>query len=470
MDSCTALADRLRQAWRRRPDGWARQRRYVLAALLGSLAVWTLALTAVVVWPRSWTVTSSLILPGSDNDARIDLKEVGQAYATPRSTYDSKSMDPRVNYKEILLGPNVIDAAAAAVKMDPDRFGTPRIKLIDQSSVIELQVSAPSAALALAKSQALHAAFQERLTALRRDEMLQRERAIEQAIQASRGKLEGARTELTAFKVGSQIVTDQQLNEMALAITSLERKRIELGQQLSHESGRAASLGQQLGISARLAGWTLTLQGDAVFGEHHKQYATTSALVADQAHKWDEQHPKVREAGALRDGAFAAMLARARRVLGAQVDAETLRGMAFVLQDRSREQLLRDLVSAQAAADAARAELGEIDRQQQQLRERLPALARQASELDDLQRKLRFSEAVFTNAIGKTDVGGSNVFSSYPMVQSLVAPSLPKRPSSPRSSYVAAGALLASLLLTLGLSLAWLRQKAPARGAAGGVA
>ena len=85
--------------------------------------------------------------------------------------------------------------------------------------------------------------------------------------------------------------------------------------------------------------------------------STASARVADQAHKWDEQHPKVRESAGQRDGAFAAMLARARRVLGTQVDAETLRGMAFVLQDRSREQLLRDLVSAQSAADAARAEL-----------------------------------------------------------------------------------------------------------------
>ena len=139
--------------------------------------------------------------------------------------------------------------------------------------------------------------------------------------------------------------------------------------------------------------------------------------------------------------------------------AAIVQGMALVLQDRGREPLLRDLVSAQAAADAAHAELSQIARQQRELREQLPALARQASTLDDLQRRLRFSEAVFTNAIGKTDVGGSNVFSSYPMVQTLVAPALPKKPSAPRAGYIAAGALGASILLTLGLSLAWLRQK-----------
>ena len=457
--AAAALVEWLRDAWQHRPDGRPRMRRYVLAALLGSLAIWTLALSVVVLWPRQWTVTSSLILPGSDNDARIDLKEVGQAYATPRSTYDSKSLDPRVNYKQILLSPNVLEAAAATLDIEPERVGEPRIKLIDQSSVVELRVSASTAELALAKSQALHVAFQDRLTQLRRDEVLQRERAIEQAIEASRRKLETARTELTALKVGSQIVTDQQLGEMALAITSLERRHIELGQQLSRERGRTSSLVQQLGVSALAAGRTLTLQGDAVFGEHHKQFAAASALVAERGYKWDEQHPKLREARGVADAAFAAMVARAREVLGVPLGAQALREMAIVLQDRSREQLLRDLVSAQTSADAASAELAKIAQQQTRLQARLPALARQASDLDNLQRRLQFSEAVFTNVVGKTDVGGSNVFSSYPMVQTLVAPTLPKRPTSPRASFIAAGALAGSLLLTIGLSLAWLRQR-----------
>ncbi len=436
-----------------------RRRRYLYTALAGQGVIWGLALMVMLVWPRSYTVESTLILPSSDPDARVDLKEVGQAYATPRATYDSKSLDPRVNYKEIMLSPNVLETAASAVGLAPGKYGQPAVKLIDQSSVMELKTTARTAQLALAKAQALHQAFQQRLTELRMDELAQREQAIEQAVQASRSKLDGAQRDLLRFKVDAHLVSNKQLDEMAQASTTLRRRRIELEQKLAHDKAGVASLSTLLGVPLKLAGWTLTLHADAVMLEYVRQFATTSALVSEQSFKWESAHPKVREASGQRDAAFKAMQARARSVLGQPVSAEDLQRMALILQDRSRELLLREMVSTQASVQASSAELAEIERQWRQLVTELPQLAAQSARLEELERRVTFSEAVFTGAVGKTDVGTTNIFSSYPMVQTMVAPALPDKPSAPRSSYVGAGAVAASLMFTVGLALAWLRLK-----------
>jgi uncharacterized protein involved in exopolysaccharide biosynthesis len=446
------------RAWKR---PWQRRglRRYILAAILGNLVIWTLALLVIVAWPRSYLVESSLILPSSEADARVDLKDIGQAYATSKSTYDSKSLDPRVNYKEIMLSETVLDAAAREAQFEFAKFGLPRIKLIDQSSVIEIKMSGATAEQALAKSIALNKVFLERLTELRRDELYQREQAIEQAIRTSREKLLIAQNELVKFKVKSEIVTEKQLDEMALTTTVLQKRQLELRQKLAHDRTTSASLASQLGISPMIAGWTLTLQGDALFLEHFKQYSAASALLTEYAHKWDDSHPKVREATGQRDSAWRSMRRRSGEVLELHLSDERLRKLAIIMQDRSRDTLLRELVSAKVSADSIGSELVVIDAQRAKLARQLPTLANQSARLEELRRRVSFSEAIFTGSVGKTDIGSANIFSSYPMVQILVAPALPRKASSPKMTYVAAGAVMASVFLAVGLALAWLRRK-----------
>ncbi len=454
-----------RAATPQRPPGawqrpWQRRglRKFFLAAILGNVIIWTIALLVIVAWPRSYLVESSLILPSSDADARVDLKDVGQAYATSRSTYDSKSLDPRVNYKEILLSETVLEAAAKEADVDAAKFGVPRIKLIDQSSVMEIKMNGATAEQALAKSTALNKVFLTRLNELRRDELFQREQAIEQAIKTSREKLVVAQNDLVKFKVKSEIVTERQLDEMALTTTVLQKRQLELRQKLAHDRTTSTSLATQLGISAMIAGWTLTLQGDSLFLEHFKQFSTASALLTDYAHKWDDSHPKVREASGQRDSAWKSMRRRSSEVLELHLSDTNLRKLAIIMQDRSRDTLLRELVSAKVSADSIGSELVVIDAQRAKLATQLPTLASQSARLDELRRRVSFSEAIFTGAMGKTDIGSANIFSSYPMVQTLVAPGLPRKASSPKISYVGAGAAVASIFLALGLALAWLRK------------
>jgi uncharacterized protein involved in exopolysaccharide biosynthesis len=445
--------------WLKGPDGRPRRRRYFLVAALGSAFIWAVAVAVVVLVPRVWAANYTLILPSSDPDGRVSLTEVGQAYATARSTYDGKSLDPRVNYRQIMMSADVLNAAAALAKVPMASFGQPRIKLIDQSSVIEVEVRGASAQEALRKAQAVHDAFATRLAALRADETFQREQAIEQTIVNSRHRLTRAQQSLLKFKVQSSIISGKQLEEVALMVSELEQKAVEVRQRLAGESARLQSLASQLGLSPQRAGWTLTLQADAVFMDAFRQFGEAQAQMTEASHKWGEGHPKVRESNGKSESASEAMLRRARAVLSSRLGSTDLLGLAMILQDRSRDALLNDLVRVAAETAATQAELAVIEGQYATARARMPVLAEEATQLSELERNVSFTEAVFTGLAGKTDIGNTNIYSSYPLVQTLVSPSQPHSAQSPKPAFVALGALGASLLLMVALSLAWLRAK-----------
>ena len=64
----------------------------------------------------------------------------------------------------------------------------------------------------------------------------------------------------------------------------------------------------------------------------------------------------------------------------------------------------------------------------------------------------------FSSALARLDTNKSDPFASYPLVQILEAPSLPRSRSAPSPLLAIAGALGASLFILLGFLLLWLRQ------------
>ena len=73
-------------------------------------------------------------------------------------------------------------------------------------------------------------------------------------------------------------------------------------------------------------------------------------------------------------------------------------------------------------------------------------------------RDLRVAEAVFSSALARLDTNKSDPFASYPLVQTLEAPSLPRSRSAPSPLLAFAGAIGASLFTFFGFLLIWLRQ------------
>jgi hypothetical protein len=67
------------------------------------------------------------------------------------------------------------------------------------------------------------------------------------------------------------------------------------------------------------------------------------------------------------------------------------------------------------------------------------------------------AEAVFTTAMTRINSSKSDIFGSYPLVQTLAAPSLTYTPGGTQGLYGIAGGVLGTLLLALAWFLAWLR-------------
>jgi uncharacterized protein involved in exopolysaccharide biosynthesis len=57
------------------------------------------------------------------------------------------------------------------------------------------------------------------------------------------------------------------------------------------------------------------------------------------------------------------------------------------------------------------------------------------------------------------DIGKSNAFGSYPLIQTVAEASLSDSPIAPKKSYVYLGAGLGSFFSTSGLALLWLRDR-----------
>jgi uncharacterized protein involved in exopolysaccharide biosynthesis len=65
---------------------------------------------------------------------------------------------------------------------------------------------------------------------------------------------------------------------------------------------------------------------------------------------------------------------------------------------------------------------------------------------------------LFSSALARLDTNKQDRFASYPLVQILEAPSLPRAPSSPSPLLALAGAVVASFLVLFGAALIWTRQ------------
>jgi uncharacterized protein involved in exopolysaccharide biosynthesis len=87
-------------------------------------------------------------------------------------------------------------------------------------------------------------------------------------------------------------------------------------------------------------------------------------------------------------------------------------------------------------------------------------LSEQESELDNLQRDVKISEAVFSSNLTKLSLSKSDISAStYPKISILMSPNLPKKPSSPKKLFVLAGTGACSFLLTTGLAALLIRER-----------
>ncbi len=403
-------------------------------------------------------------MPGAGSNANVSLPGIGQASYENSSPYSSSStQDPRENYKFIAVSEPVLKAAAAQLNMSPGEFGSPRIKVLDNTSIMTVEFKGASPQEARNKSLAFYKALEARLNELRIQEAVRRDVGFQTGLNSSQRKLQIAQKRLSDYKARSGLNSDEQIKDLTTNIEQLRRQRAEILASQQQASTRLEQLSANLKLSAPQATDAFVLQTDQVFQQNLKNYSDASAAVVVLESKFLPSHPTLVTEKAKRDAAQEALLVRGQSLLGRPVNLATIKqlNLSNTNSGGSRETLFEELVKVQADQKGLTAQAQEIDQQINLLENRLKKLAQQESNLDALKRDMQDAEAVFSSTLTRLDIGKSNTFGSYPLIQIVTEPSLPDSPTDPKKSYVYLGAAAGSLFSTTGLVLLWMRARKP---------
>jgi len=447
-------------SWRRilrggRLSDAGRLPRYVALLLLGASCIWAPISGYLATTPVKYTSHASLILPGSGASASVNLANIGQASSYANSAFANGSISPTETYKRLLSADRILDAAAKAVDADRDAFGKPRVQLVDQTSLIHIELQAASPSDAQQYGDALVAAFFAEIDALRTDEIATREASNAGAIEDYTRAIQATRAGIKQLQSQSGLISVAQYQEQVAANDRAKQELRAQESELARQSKRVAALQVALDLPSDAAAATLKLYADAQYLSLLEDVAVGAAKLAQADATYGSRHPIYVNARNDYEGVRSGALERALQVTGLTVDQ--LGGL-----DRAPEGQRAQLLSELVREDALRAGLEEhvaTLRAQVRLETlRLSELAPVAAELEDRQRDFAVAEAVFASAIARSESKKTDVYASYPLIQVLENPSLPTHPSSPNKKISIAAGVAASLMLLVGLALAWIRN------------
>ena len=186
------------------------------------------------------------------------------------------------------------------------------------------------------------------------------------------------------------------------------------------------------------------------------RYARANGEHAQRSGTLGAAHATIEELASQKASLKADLARRGSAVTG--LDGAKVIAFADLAVSNTRESLFASLTepdSDRTGHGVAHAELRrQISAQSADTKEQVA----QAAQLADLLRDLRLAEAVFSSALARLDTNKSDPFASYPLVQTLEAPSLPRARAAPSPLLVIAGAIAATVFILIGFLLLWLRQ------------
>ncbi|PIG95295.1 hypothetical protein [Gloeocapsopsis sp. IPPAS B-1203] len=437
------------RATRRQKLDW-NGKNYLFLGLAVNAVLWTSAFTYLSTQQPTYTSSWTATLPGTESRTSVNLPQIGQTSTQVQSPYSNTSQDPRENYKFIAESEPVRLAAASLVNMTLEEFGKPRVERIANTTLVTFKVSGETPEEAQAKSYALHKALDARLRELRVQESTIQNTGFEAVLGTARKKLQESQQRLSDYKARSGLSANEQVTQLSSSIEQLRKEQANIASQQQQADARLQQLSANLGLSAQQATEAFSLQTDPYFQKALSDYGETSGIVADLSSRYTSENPALINQEAKRDAMEAALLARSQSLLGKPVSLGYVEQLSLN-NSGARQQLFQQLVLVQADKQGLQAQAKEIEQQIAILDNRLKNLAQHQSVVDDLQRDVLISEAIFSSTLANLDLGGSDNLGSFPPIQVLTEPSLPQSPSAPNKQFILLGTTLGSLFLTAGL-------------------
>lgn len=427
---------------------------YVAVALLSMLSLWLPAGLFLMLSPITFTSTWSLILPGTAAGHVVNLESVGQASMSANSAYSSHSVDPRVNYKALINSVPVRSVAAESVGLSIDGFGKPRVKLLDQTAMMDFRVTGATAEQAYQKSVAIYDALLGELERLRKDEIDLREQGVHKILKGFSEKLHHAQEQILEHQARTHVVSAEQFTEMTVGLERLRARLRDLSVERAGLQGRMEGLRATLRLESKDAAVLLLLFRDSLLLKLAERWSESYTELAQYKAKWGRMHQRV---VAAREQEKMLKSELHLRVIKLVPDMH-IEKWETLLSAYTETSLLTRMVELSIELNGLSYQITDLNNiiNQQQLK--LATVASDASSLKDLERKHQVATAVFATALAKLDLGKSDRFSSYPMVQLLARPSKPANADTMTRDLTLLGVAVGSLLIIVGLVLLWIRK------------
>ena len=398
-----------------------------------------------------------LVLPGTGATSNVSIDNVGQVVSQTSAPFSSRSFNPRINYKEMLLSRGVLFLASEKSELTSVEFGQPKITLTEQTSILTISITGKSAAQANRKAWALYDSLQQELKRLRLDEVSRRDIGIQVVLDEYRVKLNQARDNVTEFQQQSFLVSLAQFELLVKSLQSLKEKQIYLNAQVENLANYSHGLSQNLGVSSDLAGKAFILQSDVEFRGLLKELDASTALLSEYQSRWGEGHPKVIAEQLRYNAARKSLLNRSNEIAGPHA-SNSFSSLDLELNPK-RAEMFADLIEASALHGGIQAELADLKRTELQLSDQLKLYARESAVLDRLQKEFHLAEAIYTSAAARIEAGKADVFASYPVIQILTTPSIPEEIDSPITALGLVAGAVGMVFITLGVTVLCNRRR-----------
>ncbi|WP_055075218.1 hypothetical protein [Pseudanabaena sp. 'Roaring Creek'] len=441
-------------------NNFLRYSRYIILGVVANVLLWGAAISYLKKTPPVYISKWAMIMPGNGLGVNVNLADLGQTSASSSSPFGGTSMDPRANYQFILTDESLLEIAATNQKIPISKLGKPKVKLVDNTSIMEMEIGARTPEEARDNATAIINALQSRLNMLRAEEIDKRGENNDVTLKEAREKLQIAQKRLSAYKASSGLSSSNQVGELSTNIEILRKQKAELSAQKELISSRFQQLSDSLGLTVPEVSDAFILHADRQFLQNAKDYSEANTSLTVLLAKWDINHPLVVKEAARQKSAQTAMISRAGELLRKEVKPSYIDHL--VLGDSSgssRENLFRDLIALDSDRQGAIAQNQALEEQIFQLEDRLQSLVQKQVVFDNLQREVQIAEAVFASTLAKINLAKSDIFTAYPLIQVLSKPSLPDKKSSPQPTVVFLGTGIGSVLVTTGLVMLWWRKE-----------
>jgi len=434
--------------------GGRRLPRYFWLSLGGVTAIWLFAGIYLIATPRTYQGEFTLILPGAGAGATINLDAIGQASSLSESAFSNTRVNPTESYKRLMLSDRVIDVAKE--QANANWFPRPRVKLLDQTQFIEVSVNGKSPEEAKRRADALNNAFLNEVSNLRVEERASREQGYQKMVSEFERNVSQARSQLLKHQSKSGLASIEQYNERVAVVGNLQVELNASGITEQEARRRYKSLLSIMNLTETDAANALTFAADPVFTSLAATHAEIGTTLAQLSYKLGQNHPQRVSIQRQYEG-VSGELVRRGAALGAKKTAMTY-SIAQKITGANYAQILKEVVAANVAYETASQRSISLRETLESEKASLGALAQDAATLEDLDRALQVAEAVFRSAIARIDTTKGDLYASYPLIQTVEAPSLPEKPSSPIPMLGIVGAFVASFLYLMGVALICLRQ------------